>query len=132
MSFEIRGAVARITDAARARMAAWKVKTGGRKASDEQLEDRIEKAAMISAIIEKPGWKIIKEYIEQRKDAADSAFEAITVTSQEKALELAKVQGRKSELRLLDEWIELQIKRGAEASKALSSNGQNRKGINNG
>lgn len=122
MSFELRGIgkIGRITDAMKSRIAKWSVRSGRDRASIESLVQRIELGEKMQTLTHRPEWEHIRSYIQERKNVSAGALESSTVLSQDKALELASFQGRIKELRLLEEWIELQIKRGVEASEELA------------
>ena len=127
MNFELRGTLGKITDGMRARMPKWGVRSNVNLKSAEVLEKKAEDGEQIGFLLQKRGWTLIQGYLAERKRAIEMFFESSSIVSQEKALEFSKMQGRKAELRLFEEWIELSVKRGVEAAKELAEKGQKRK-----
>ena len=108
-------------------MPKWGVRSNVNLKSAEVLEKKAEDGEQIGFLLQKRGWTLIQGYLAERKRAIEMFFESSSIVSQEKALEFSKMQGRKAELRLFEEWIELSVKRGVEAAKELAEKGQKRK-----
>ena len=117
MRFELRGVGAKVTDACRRAVPQWAHRFCQR---DDHLEEQYEKGDQLRMMVQSLGWKLVEEYIADRRSSAQAALESAANLTQEKALELAVVQGRLKELRQLTEWVEHHVKRGAEAAKLLA------------
>jgi hypothetical protein len=121
MRFELRGVGAKITDAMRRVAPKWAHRFVQR---EDHLEEQYDKGEQLKLLVASRGWKLVEEYMDDRRSTAQAALENASNLTQEKALEFAGMQGRVKELRQLNEWIEHCIKRGAEAAKVLAERKQ--------
>jgi len=120
MSFGIRGVGGIITDVMAKRIPGWKSRFGRPQKPIEEIEKEVMRSQDIKALSESPGWKSFLAFVQERKSACQNALESSSVLTQEKALELAAVQGRLKELRMVDDWMDHELKRGREASQELA------------
>lgn len=121
MNFELRGIGGKITDVMRRAKSpkwSWRGFGGGAKPI-ETLEAEALRASDIEAMLDSPGWQAFRAYAQQRQQSCQHMLESAVLT-QEKALELATIQGRLKELRSIEEWAEAERKRGRETTQELA------------
>lgn len=121
MRFELRGIGGKITDAVRRVAPKWTHRFVQR---EDQLEQHMQRGESLERMVHTDGWSLLMEYINDRRQSAQASLENASNLTNEKALELAGVQGRVKELRQMMDWVEHNIKRGAEAAKVLAERKQ--------
>jgi hypothetical protein len=124
MSFSVRGIGGMVTDVMTKRIPGWSTRFGRPRKPIEELEKEAMRAQEIKALAESPGWKHFQAFVQERKSSCQNVLESSTVLTQEKALELAAVQGRLKELRTVNEWLDHELTRGRETSQELAARKQ--------
>ena len=109
-----------MTDALKRKVPGWKTKSQGNPlASIAELEVKAERGAQVNAVMAHAGWAVVKDYLTGRKEQIQAVLEGAVLT-QDKALELAQTQGRIRELKLFEEYMEVQKKRGLDAAREIA------------